>query len=144
MKFDTRQDAGKQLAFSLRNLYLYHPLIIALPRGGVPVGFQLAQKFHASLTVLIVRKITVPTHPELGIGAIAEGNVELFDTAALHAFHITRKDIEEELVKETKELKRRRMLYRNNRPLPALNGRDVIVVDDGLATGVTAQAAISL
>jgi putative phosphoribosyl transferase len=140
--FRDRHHAGRLLAESLRSLSLSDPIVLALPRGGVPVGAEVAAALNAVLDVFVARKIGAPGQPELGIGAIAEGNTVVANLGALRHLGLTERDLEQLAAKERHELERRVRLYRGNRPVPDLRGRDVVVVDDGLATGVTAEAAL--
>lgn len=140
--YKNRSDAGKILANQLVSLAKDDPLILALPRGGVPVGFEIAQKLRAPFDVIVVRKIGAPSNPEFGIGALSEDGTLILDGQTLNKLQLTEKDISRIIQKERKEVKRRRTLYRNNKPLPKLTGKAVILVDDGLATGMTAQAAV--
>lgn len=142
MQFSTRKEAGLQLAKKLKKYKLFNPLILALPRGGVPVGYEIAKMLHASLDVFVVRKIGSPHSPEFGIGAIAEGGVQYINTGSVELFQISKKSIDEVIKKESRELARRIRVYRKDSSSPKIKGRVVILVDDGLATGVTAMAAI--
>ncbi len=142
MIFENRQEAGRRLATELAEYKDKQVVILALPRGGIPIGFEIAKILHAPLEVLVARKIGAPYNPEFGIGAIAEGNVRVLDEPTLKLLEISKKGLDEVTDKEKEELKRRVALYRNNKPLPILKDRVVILVDDGLATGVTARAAI--
>ena len=142
MRFADRRDAGQQLARELAHARLVEPIVLALPRGGVPVGFEVAQALHAPLDVFVVRKIGAPGHKEYAIGAIAEGGTLIFDTSAVHALGLDRDDLDALAQSERAELDRRVHRYRGDRPLPDLAGRDVVLVDDGLATGLTAEAAV--
>jgi putative phosphoribosyl transferase len=139
--FDDRRDAGRALAARLRELDLDAPVIVALPRGGVPVGHEVAQQLGAPLDVGLVRKLGAPQQPELGIGAIGEDGTVVIDPGAVRALGVTPADLEAALERERAELARRRRLYREARPLVDVTGRDVVRVDDGMATGVTAVAA---
>ena len=142
MVFEDRADAGMRLAGKLKKYKGKDAAVVALPRGGVPVGFEIAKALQLPLDILIVRKIGSPFNPEYGIGAIAEGNVLYVDEDAVERFDITRKQINEIARKEKEELERRRDVYRRDRkPLP-LRNKIVILADDGLATGVTAIAGI--
>src|SRR4051794_3244833 len=118
------------------------PVVLALPRGGVPVAAEVARDLGAVLDVLVVRKVGVPWHPELAVGAIAEGGVEVVDEVSLARLGISESEFREVADRAHVELARRVALYRGDRPMPALERRDVIVIDDGLATGLTAQAAV--
>jgi putative phosphoribosyl transferase len=142
MLFLDRTDAGRQLGQQLRNLGLRSPVVLGLPRGGVPVAAQVADALGVPFDVYVARKIGAAGQPELGIGAIAEGGGEpVASTVALSA-GIGPAELRERAVAERRELGRRVDLYRGGRPLPALAGKDVVLVDDGMATGVTAEAAV--
>lgn len=142
MRFRDRRDAGRQLAAALAGLGLHDPVVLALPRGGVPVAAEVAGALGAPLDVLVARKVGAPGHREYGIGAIAEGGVAVADESALRALGVTAAQYQELAAAEQAELDRRVRRYRADRPLPALAGRDVVLVDDGLATGMTAEAAL--
>lgn len=142
MIYKDRQDAGRQLAEKLTKFKDENPIIIALPRGGVVTGYEVAKVLHAPLDVLITRKLGAPFQPELGIGAIAPNNVRILNLDAIRFIGISKDQMEEIIQRETKEMHRRIKLYRGNLPPLDLQGKTVIVVDDGLATGVTAGAAI--
>ncbi|HVL03817.1 MAG TPA: phosphoribosyltransferase family protein [Acidimicrobiales bacterium] len=142
MVFRNRTDAGRQLAQVLRPLALEDPVVLALPRGGVPVAFEVATALEVPLEVFVARKIGAPGHAERGIGAISEEGGRALDQAALHVLGLTRHQFEQLAADEQVELQRRVRRYRAGRPLPELAGRDVVVIDDGLATGVTAEAAL--
>jgi putative phosphoribosyl transferase len=142
MRFRDRHDAGLQLATRLQAEALHDPVVLALPRGGVPVAFEIARTIECPLDVLVVRKVGAPQHREFGIGAIAEGGVTVRDEAAMRMVGVSAERFEQLASDERRELDRRVRLYRGDRALPNLAGRDVVLVDDGLATGVTAEAAI--
>lgn len=142
MRFADRTEAGRQLAGRLQLLVLASPVVLALPRGGVPVGFEVACALDAPLEVLVARKIGAPGHQEFGIGAIAENGAEVVDRAALHSLGLSEADFRSLVATEREELERRIEHYRGSRPLTDLRGRDAVLVDDGLATGVTAEAAL--
>ena len=142
MTFRDRRDAGIALADALRALDLRDPVVLALPRGGVPVGFEVARALGGLLEVFVVRKIGAPQQPEYGIGAIAEGGTRVVDHRATAALRIDDAQVEALIAGETLELERRVRAYRSDRALPALRDRDVVVCDDGLATGVTAEVAL--
>lgn len=142
MRFVDRTDAGRQLAEQLVDLELHDPLVLALPRGGVPVAAEVAARLGVEMDVVVARKVGAPDQPELGIGAIAEGGARVVDDAMLSHLGIPRARYDEAEAKERAELERRVQRYRGGRSLPDLSDRDVIVVDDGLATGVTARAAL--
>lgn len=142
MRFADRTEAGRRLAGRLKLLELASPVVLALPRGGVPVGFEVACALDAPLEVLVARKIGAPGHREFGIGAIAENGAEVVDRAALHALGLSEADFRSLVATEREELERRIEHYRGGRPLTDLRGREAVLVDDGLATGVTAEAAL--
>ena len=142
MRFLDRADAGRQLVGPL-SAYAGRSdvVVLALPRGGVPVGYEVARALRAPLDVFLVRKLGVPGHSELAMGAIAEGGVEVLNDDLIRELGIPQKLVQQIAVRERMELDRRDGLYRDGRPLPAVQGRIVILVDDGLATGSTMQAA---
>jgi putative phosphoribosyl transferase len=140
--FLDRTDAGRRLGRRLRTLGLRSPLVLGLPRGGVPVAAQVAGALGAPFDVYVARKIGAPGHPELGIAAIAEGDDEPVVSAGARSAGIGQAELRELAAAERAELNRRVDLYLDGRPLPALAGRDVVLADDGLATGVTAEAAL--
>ena len=129
------------LAARLLELDLPDPVVVALPRGGVPVGFEVAEALRAPLDIGLVRKLGHPNQPELGLGAIGEDGTVVLDERAMGAFGITRAQIDPIAAREAEELDRRRRIYRGERPPVEVRGRTVVVVDDGIATGVTAAAA---
>ncbi len=129
------------LAARLLELDLPDPVVVALPRGGVPVGFEVAEALRAPLDIGLVRKLGHPNQPELGLGAIGEDGTVVLDQRAMEAFGITRAQIDPIAAREAEELDRRRRIYRGERPPVEVRGRTVVVVDDGIATGVTAAAA---
>lgn len=141
-RFRDRSDAGRQLAERLRNVSLTDPIVLGLPRGGMPVAWEVADVLKAPLDVFVARKIGVPGFEEFGIAAIAEGSDELIvgATATRLGYEVDRIIALAEA--ERPELDRRVEAYRHGRALPELAGHDVILVDDGLATGVTAEAAL--
>lgn len=142
-KFINRHEAGRILADQLR-YYAHNPdaLVLALPRGGVPVGYEVAKTLSLPLDVFIVRKLGVPGHEELAMGAIASGATTIFNEEIVEALHISKEAIDEVIHAENKELERRERLYRVDRPFPELEDKIVILVDDGIATGATMRAAI--
>ncbi|MEV0979346.1 phosphoribosyltransferase family protein [Streptomyces sp. NPDC049915] len=146
MEFRDRTQAGRELAEQLRIRHdkgtLPHPLVLALPRGGVPVAREVARALGAPLDVLVARKIGAPFQPELGVGALAGDDPPLFDEWALNRLGLTHEALADTVERERAELHRRERLYRRDRPPLDLAGRTVILVDDGLATGATARAAV--
>jgi putative phosphoribosyl transferase len=141
--FADRRAAGRLLAERLwRELPPGNPVVLALPRGGVPVAREVADLLSAPLDVLVTRKIGYPLQPELGVGAVVEGAGPVYDDALLARLRLTRHDLGLVLDRERAEVARRVAVYRGGRPPPSVTGRQVILVDDGLATGVTATAAL--
>jgi predicted phosphoribosyltransferase len=141
--FRDRQDAGRALAVALAGFAnRTDVLVLALPRGGVPVGFEVAQALHVPLDVFVVRKLGVPGHEEYAMGAIAGGGVRVLNDDIVRMLDIRESDIEAIVDAEQRELERRERLYRDGRPPPDVRGRSVILVDDGLATGATMLAAV--
>jgi predicted phosphoribosyltransferase len=141
-RFVDRTDAGRRLGRLVIELDLDRPVVVALPRGGAPVAVEVAAMLHVSWDVLVARKVGAPGHREYGIGAIAEGDVVVADERALAMLHIGHERFEELAAAETIEMHRRVDLYRRGRPLPDMRDQDVVVIDDGLARGVTAEAAL--
>jgi predicted phosphoribosyltransferase len=141
--FRDRTEAGRRLAERVCLLHLPSPVVLALPRGGVPVAVEVARELKAPLEILVARKIGAPGHPELGVGAIAEGGEPVFDAALLRYVGPAPAALEATVAAERAELRRRIDRYREGRALPVIKGADVVVVDDGLATGVTARAALT-
>lgn len=139
--FRDRVDAGQRLAESLERLRGERPVVVGLPRGGVPVAAEVARRLDAPLDVLVVRKIGAPWQPEFAIGALADGVVKL-DEPLIRSLGIPRADVDEIVARERVELDRRNRTYRAVREAVDVHGRTVIVVDDGLATGATAAAAV--
>lgn len=140
--FADRSDAGRQLAARLLPLADERPLVLGLPRGGVPVAEEVASLLGASLEIFAVRKLGAPHNPEYGIGAIAEGGARVFDDEALALLEIDGAELAGIVEREAAELRRRVAAYRGDREPVAVCDRTVIVVDDGVATGVTDTAAL--
>src|SRR5213083_247956 len=138
MLFRDRAEAGRVLATKLQ-AYAGRPdvLVLALPRGGVPVAYEVAQALHAPLDVFVVRKLGVPGHEELAMGAIATGGARMLNRDVVEAFGIPPHVIEAVAEREQRELERRERSYRGDRPEPEVRGRTAILVDDGLATGAS-------
>jgi len=140
--FQDRTDAGRQLAEKLLSYAGRDDVIVlALPRGGVPVAFEVAQRVRVPLDVCVVRKLGVPGHEELAMGAIASGGVRVLNEDVHYVLPDAQSIVEMVTAIEREELKRRERDYRSNRPAPEVRGRTVILVDDGLATGATMRAA---
>ena len=141
--FADRREAGRELAKLLQH---FQPaagvVVLALPRGGVPVAFEIAEALDATLDVFLVRKLGAPGHPELAMGAIASGSTRVINEEVVHALGIAREQIEAVARREQSELERRDAVYRQGRLLTPLADRTVILVDDGLATGSTMRAAV--
>ncbi|MFE9442152.1 phosphoribosyltransferase [Streptomyces sp. NPDC006602] len=146
MRFRDRRHAGQELALRLREWAadrdLVKTLVLALPRGGVPVAAEVAHILKAPLDVLVARKIGVPGHPETGVGAIVGDDPPLFDQRALEMLGLSEKRLNPDVARERTELHRREQVYRGDRSAPDVKDRAVILVDDGLATGATARAAL--
>jgi putative phosphoribosyl transferase len=143
-QFRDRSEAGELLAGHL-TAYANKPdvIVLALPRGGVPVAAQVARKLNAPLDVFVVRKLGFPGHPELAMGAIASGGVRVFNGDVVNAFRIPDEVINAVTAAEYQELRRRERSYRHDLPPPEVEGKTVIIVDDGIATGSTMMAAVS-
>src|SRR5207248_5446411 len=137
-RFRDRHEAGRRLADKLV-AYAKRPdvLVLALPRGGVPVAYEVAQALEAPLDVLLVRKLGVPGHEELAMGAIASGGVIVLNQDVVRLADIPRQMIERVAARELEELRRRERAYRDGSPVSEVHGKTVIVIDDGLATGST-------
>jgi putative phosphoribosyl transferase len=142
-KYSDRHEAGKILADNLK-LYTNNPnvMILALPRGGVPVGYEISRALSVPLDIFVVRKLGVPGHEELAMGAIATNDTVIFNQEIINRLHIPSVSIDETIESEKKELKRRETAYRGNKPFPSLKDKIIILVDDGIATGATMRAAI--
>jgi predicted phosphoribosyltransferase len=142
-RFRDREHAGRILADALRP-YAGRPdvIVLGLPRGGVPVAAEVARELGAPLDVFVVRKLGVPGHPELAMGAIGSGGVRVLNESVVRPLGIPERVIDRVAAQEQRELERREQLFRGDRPAPDLKGRTVILVDDGLATGATMRAAV--
>jgi putative phosphoribosyl transferase len=142
--FRDRADAGRILAAELAGYVGRSDVIVlALPRGGVPVAYEVARALGAPLDVFLVRKLGLPGHEELAMGAIASGGIRLINDDVVEAYHVTEAEIEMVAVAEQAELERRERLYHEGRSLPPLEDHTVILVDDGLATGASMRAAVA-
>lgn len=143
-QFHDRTEAGKLLAERLTAYANRHDvLVLALPRGGVPVAFEVARALHVPLDVIVVRKLGVPGQEELAMGAIATGGVRILNNDVVQFLVIPEEVINKIAAREQQELERRELLYRGDRPAHEVHGRTVILVDDGIATGATMHAAVA-
>ncbi len=140
--FEDRRDAGQRLAARLAPMRGEGVVVLALPRGGVPVGYEVARGLGAPLDVLVVRKLGVPGHEELAMGALASGGVRVLNDDVVSMLRITKEDIEHVAAREAHEIERRERRYRGDRRMEEVRERTVILVDDGLATGATMRAAV--
>lgn len=143
LQFENRQDAGQQLVAALRQ-YAHRGdvLVLALPRGGVPVAFEVADALQAPLDVFVVRKLGLPGYEELAMGAIATGGALVLNRDVVEHVNVTREEIEAVVERESRELRRRELAFRGHSQSPDISGRTVILIDDGMATGSTMRAAI--
>jgi len=143
IRYHDRTEAGRVLA-SMLTTYTNrrNVLVLALPRGGVPVAYEVARALHVPLDVFLVRKLGVPSHEELAMGAIAMGGMRVINEDVVHSLHISPHVVDFVALNEKKELERRERLYRDDRPLPVVRNHTIILIDDGLATGATMRAAV--
>lgn len=142
-RFVDRIEAGQALAKRLNHLAaIPRLLILALPRGGVPIGFEIAKALHAPLDIFLIRKLEVPGHQEFAMGTLAENGVRFIDHQTVHQLGLSESTIEQITMREQQELERRKQLYRGHKAAPQIAGHTVVVVDDGLATGATMRVAI--
>ena len=144
--FRDRTEAGRRLAELVATRVpaaAPDPIVLALPRGGVPVAFEVARRLEATLDIFLVRKLGVPGHEELAMGALASGGVRVLNEEVITGLGVPPEEIERVTDAERRELERREQLYRGERPAPSVRGRAVILVDDGLATGSTMRAAVA-
>lgn len=141
MIFDNRVEAGRRLAGRLQEYRGLSAVVLAVPRGGVVVGYEVAAALGAPLDVIIPRKLGAPDQPELAIGAVAGENIVVLDEQTIGYLGVSRAYLDEEAERQREEISRRRKLYRGERPFPSLEDRTVILVDDGIATGATITAA---
>ncbi|MEK0083300.1 phosphoribosyltransferase [Benzoatithermus flavus] len=144
MMFADRRDAGQRLGQHLQELGLADPLVLALPRGGVAVGLEVAKALGAPLDVVLVRKIGAPWHKELAAGAVVDGDQPelVLNNDVVRGYGIDESYLEDEMARQLEEIERRRRLYLGGRQRPRITGRTAIVVDDGIATGATVRAAL--
>lgn len=142
MMFIDRTDAGRQLAVLLEDYAGRNPIVLGLPRGGVPVAHEIARALGAPLDVWVSRKIGAPGQPELGVGAVAEGGTVYFNRSLMRQLGLEAEDLAEAAEQQAREVTRRALRFRRSGRPPELRGRTVILVDDGIATGGTVRAAI--
>jgi putative phosphoribosyl transferase len=140
--FEDRRDAGRRLAGKLARFKDERPVVFALPRGGVPVGYEISRALGAPLDVFVSRKLGAPGQPEFGIGAVAAGGVRVLNRDVVRRLGIPNDYVRKITAQELAEVERRLRYFRGQRPEPEVAGRTAILVDDGLATGVTARAAV--
>jgi putative phosphoribosyl transferase len=140
--FEDRRDAGRRLAGKLTRFRDERPVVFALPRGGVPVGYEISRLLQAPLDVFVSRKLGAPGQPEFGIGAVAAGGVRVLNVEVIRRLGITEAYVDKITAREAAEVARRLRYFRGGRPEPEVVGRTALLVDDGLATGVTAHAAV--
>ena len=141
--FSDRVDAGKRLASALKGFSSRNGIVLAIPRGGIVVGFEIAKPLTLPLDVIIPHKLGAPGNPELAIGAVAEDGTTILDENLIQYLGVDRDYINEEAERQKQEIQRRLRLYRQDAPYPNLKGVDAIVVDDGIATGSTMKAALA-
>lgn len=140
--FENRTDAGKKLAVKLEKFRNKKIMVLAIPRGGVIVGYEIAKKLHAPLDIIVPRKLRAPNQPEYAIGAITEDGNIILNEHAVNSLNISDEYINLESQRQKKEIVRRLRTYKGNQEIPDLTGYYVIVVDDGIATGATMKAAL--
>jgi putative phosphoribosyl transferase len=143
-RYRDRRAAGRELARALHRVHLDDPVVLALPRGGVPVAVEVAAALHAPLDVLLVRKVGAPDHAEYGVGALGEDDVVWLDEPRIDALRLDRRRIDATVVEERERLAEYARTYRQARPPVEVRGRDVVVVDDGIATGSSALAGVAV
>ena len=141
--FSDRKEAGEILAEKLEKLRLENPVVLAIPRGGVVVGYEVARKLKAPLDVIVPRKLGAPGNPELAIGAVAEDGAIILDSSLIDYLEVDEGYIKKEKERQVKEIKRRLNVYRGRFSRLEIERRDVVIVDDGIATGATIRAAIA-
>jgi putative phosphoribosyl transferase len=141
--FVDRVDAGRRLASALKDLANKDTAVLAIPRGGVVVGYEVAKALNLPLDIIIPRKIGAPDNPELAIGAMTEDGTVLLDEQIVESLRVSKEYIQKESEAQKREIQRRLNLYRGDVPYPILENRSVIIVDDGIATGSTMKAALA-
>ena len=143
-RFRDRRDAGRRLAQRLGNYAGRNDtIVLGLPRGGVPVAYEVASALHLPLDVFVVRKLGTPWHEELAMGALASGGVRVLNEDLVRELNVPASEVERVTRREQRELERRERLLRGNRPFPDVTGKTVLLIDDGLATGATMRVAVS-
>jgi putative phosphoribosyl transferase len=144
MRFSNRTDAGQKLARKVAEANnIPNAIVLALPRGGIPVGLEIAHELQVPFDIFLVRKLGVPGHEELAMGALAYGNVLILNDNVIRSLDVPQALIEEEIRHEQQELERRNRLYREGREAPDVKDRSIVLVDDGIATGATMRAGIA-
>lgn len=144
MQFRDRAEAGRRLAEALDHLAGTDAVVLGLPRGGVPVAFEVADRLGLPLDVVVVRKVGAPNNPEFGVGAVGEEGVVLLNRSTLHRLGLREEDLQATVEEEQEELARRLHRYRRGRPAAEIKGRTAVLVDDGVATGGSAKAAVEV
>lgn len=142
--FEDRYEAGRLLARMLMHLKERAPVLLALPRGGVPLAYEVAKAMEAPLDLLLVRKVAVPGHPEESLGIVSEGRGSWIDERNVEKFHVSMGELDSLLLKETEEVERQAWAYRRGRPHLEVEDRTVVVIDDGVASGRTAKYALEM
>jgi len=140
--FEDRREVGRRLAERLLPYRVDRPVVLGVPRGGIPVAYQVAQRLGAPLDVLVVRKVGAPRNPEYGLGAVAEGGIRLLDEPRIREAGYSLSELEPYVTAELQQVERRLRAFRGSRPRADLRDRTVIIVDDGVATGGTMRAAV--
>ena len=140
--FEDRKEAGKRLAAKLEKFSMGRTMVLAIPRGGVVVGYEIAKKIHAPMDIIVPRKLRAPYQPELAIGAITEDGNIILDEQIINSLNVSSEYIKIESQRQKIEIDRRLRVYKGESEIPDLTGLDVIVVDDGVATGATMKAAL--
>jgi predicted phosphoribosyltransferase len=143
LPFQDREEAGKMLSLKLTEYSDKDTIVLAIPRGGVIIGYQVAHELKVPLDIIVPRKIGAPYNSELAIGAVAEDGSLSLDESAIMYMNVSKSYIEEESRRQITEIRRRQKLYRGETPYPMLQGHAIIIVDDGIATGSTVKAAIA-